>query len=289
MIVRAPASTANLGPSFDCAAAALDLWNELTLEGVADGYEVEIEGEGAGRAAARRDAPHLARVRTLRAGRRAPASRSSTASRSSAASARAPPRSRSGSSPAPRPRGREHTLGELLEAGAPLEGHSDNLAAALFGGVCVSWSRDGRVSAARIAADMPLEAVLTIPPERANTARSRAALPETVSHRDAAANAGSATMLGAAIAGADGALLRDAFDDRLHEPYRADTAPLLALVRDAELPGAVGATLSGSGPSVVVWAEKDSGERVAAELQRVLPDGTQVLPLRVVSKGASVQ
>jgi homoserine kinase len=285
--VRAPASTANLGPSFDCAAAALDLWNELTLEQVAEGFEVEIEGEGAGELP--RDETHL----TLRAFalfrpvdgyrftfvNRIPLERGLGSSAAAIALGLLAGAAASG---------REHTLQELLEAGAPLEGHSDNLAAALYGGVCVSWSRDGRVSAARIAADMPLEAILTIPHERANTARSRAALPETVSHRDAAANAGSATMLGAAIAGADGDLLRDAFDDRLHEPYRAGTAPLLAAVRDTDLPGAVGATLSGSGPSVVVWAEKDAGARVAAALQRVLPEGTQVLPMRVVSEGASI-
>jgi homoserine kinase len=286
--VRAPASTANLGPSFDCAAAALDLWNELTLEHRAAGYEVEIEGEGA--AELPRDETHL----TLRAfalfapleGHRFSFVNRIPLERGLGSSAAAIALGLLAGAAAS---GREHTLGELLEAGAPLEGHSDNLAAALYGGVCVSWSRNGRVTAARIAADMPVEPILTIPSTRANTARSRAALPETVSHGDAAANAGSATMLGAAIASADSSLLRAAFDDRLHEPYRASTAPLLAAVRGSDLPGAVGATLSGSGPSVVVWAEKDSIERVAAALQRALPGDTQVLPLRVVPEGAAIQ
>jgi homoserine kinase len=286
--VRAPASTANLGPSFDCAAAALDLWNELTLEPVAGGFEVEIEGEGADELP--RDHTHL----TLRAFalftpvdgyrftfvNRIPLERGLGSSAAAIALGLLAGAAASGG---------EHTLADLLEAGAPLEGHSDNLAAALYGGVCVSWSRNGHVAAARIAAQMPAEPVLTIPSARANTARSRAALPETVSHGDAATTAASATLLGAAIAGADPGLLRDAFNDRLHEPYRASSAPLLDAVRASDLPGAVGATLSGSGPSVVVWAEKDSAERVAAALERALPDGTRVLPLRVAHEGASIR
>jgi homoserine kinase len=288
MNVRAPASTANLGPSFDCAAAALDLWNELTIEPSAGGFEVQIEGEGADELP--RDATHL----TLRAFalfapvdgyrftfvNRIPLERGLGSSAAAIALGLLAGAAASGG---------EHTLAELLEAGAPLEGHSDNLAAALYGGVCVSWSRNGHVAAARIAAQMPAEPVLTIPSARANTARSRAALPETVSHGDAAATAGSATLLGAAIAGRDTALLRDALHDRLHEPYRASGAPLLDAVRATDLVGAVGATLSGSGPSVVVWAEQDSAEQVAAALERALPDGTRVLPLRVAHEGASIR
>ncbi len=112
-----------------------------------------------------------------------------------------------------------------------LEGHADNLAAALFGGVCISWRANGDVRAARIAADLPLASILAVPAGRTNTAQSRNGLPATVPHEDAAANAGYAAMLGAAIASGDAGLLRDALHDRLHEQYRLDAAPLLRVLQ----------------------------------------------------------
>ena len=287
MRVRAPASSANLGPSFDCAAVALDLWNELTVEPVEGGVEVEIEGEGADELP--RDSSHLAlRAFALFApvdGRRfsfvnrIPLERGLGSSAAAIALGLVAGAAASGD---------ERTADELLRAGAPLEGHTDNLAAALRGGVCVSWSRNGHVHAARIASDMPAAAVVAVPSSRANTARSRAALPEQVPHADAAATAGAATMLGAAIVRDDSDLLRDALADRLHEPYRARTAPLLELVRRSRPEGALGATLSGSGPSVVVWAERGAGERVGAALARAVPEGTRILALDVATEGAAV-
>ena len=121
---------------------------------------------------------------------------------------------------------------------------------------------------------------------RTSTAASRNGLPETVAHADAAANAGFAALLGAAVASGDAELLRAAFHDRLHEQYRADDAPLLAAVRASETDGAVGVTLSGSGPSVVVWTAHDRAEDVAGRLRASLPDDTRVLPLRVAQRGA---
>jgi len=130
----------------------------------------------------------------------------------------------------------------------PIEGHADNLAAALYGGVCFAMKRNGSIHAARIAADMPVGAILAVPATRMNTSQSRGGLPATVTHADAAHNAASAALLGAAIAGGDASLLRDAFDDRLHEQYRIADAPLLQQLRAHAPDGTVGVTLSGSGP-----------------------------------------
>jgi homoserine kinase len=100
--------------------------------------------------------------------------------------------------------------------------------------------------------------------------------------------AGAAAMLGAALASGDAALLREAFHDRLHEPYRLENAPLLGVLR-ANLPeGAAGVTLSGSGPSVVVWAAEEDAAGMAAELERDLSADTTVLPLRVAQRGATL-
>ena len=282
-MVRAPASTANLGPGFDCAGAALELWNELHVEEGTTG--IDIEGEGAGELP--RDEHHLAlrafalfatpAGRHFRFVNRIPLERGLGSSASAIALGLV-----AGAAVA----GESLTPGELLEAGEPLEGHGDNLAAALHGGVCLAWRRDGRIVARRIADDLPAVPIVAVPAARTNTEGSRAALPPTVSHADAAANSASAALLGAAVATGDVALLRDAFNDYLHEPYRR--TELLDRLRANPPAGTIGVTLSGSGPSVVVWAEPEHAGSVATELVRTLPEHTTVLPLRVAQTGAGL-
>ena len=144
------------------------------------------------------------------------------------------------------------------------------------------------VRAARIADGPPARVDPRRPGRAARAPRqSRNGLPATVTHEDAAANAGFAALLGAAVASGDAALLRAAFHDRLHEQYRADGDAALARDPTTSAPdGAVGVTLSGSGPSVVVWAAPDRADGVAAALESSLPDDTRVLPLRVAQEGA---
>ena len=287
--VVAPASTANLGPGFDAAAAALELWNEVVVEegSFPNGSGIAIEGEGA--AELPRDAAHL----TLRAFalfapvaghrfsfvNRIPLERGLGSSAAAIALGLVAGAAVGGSSP---------SLAELLALGEEIEGHADNLAAALYGGVCIATNRNGSTNVARIGSDMPVAAILAVPAARTNTAASRNGLPATITHADAAYNAASAALLGAAIASGDATFLRDAFDDRLHEQYRSADAPLLAALRADAPNGTVGITLSGSGPSVVVWAEKDRAEDVARELRDSLPEDTMVLPLRVAQKGATL-
>lgn len=281
--VLAPASTANLGPGFDAAGAALDLWNEAVVEDGA--FAVEVEGEGADEVV--RDASHLAlrafalfapvEDRRFSFRNRIPLERGLGSSAASIALGLV-----AGAAAA----GRDASPDELLAAGFELEGHADNLAAALNGGVCLSWNRNGAPHAARIADSLPAAAVLVVPAERTSTAESRDALPASVPHEDAVATAGAAALLGAAVAHGDAELLRVAFADRLHEPYRLASTPLRAL---AEQPPqrALGVTLSGSGPSVVVWVRPDDAADVAAELAASHPE-TTVLPLAVAERGAHV-
>jgi homoserine kinase len=265
--VHAPATTANIGAGFDCAASALDLWNEVELRDDGDG--------GVGR-------EHLA-VRAFE--RLAPIE-----GWSFAFTDRIPRERGLGSSAATIALGLtagalvagvEHSTDELLELGLDLEGHPDNLAAALAGGVVLTW--DGRV--ARIADDMPARPIALVPTERVATNEARASLPSSIPHVDAAYSAGRAALLGAALAGGSRDLFAAACDDRLHEPYRAANAPLLGAVR-SELPrGAIGATLSGSGPTVIVWAEPENADACAAELRERFAD-TDVLPLAITPRGA---
>jgi len=126
-----------------------------------------------------------------------------------------------------------------------------------------------------------------IPKQRVNTAESRSALPGSVPRDDAVFSVVRATLLGAALARGDPSLFAAAAGDRLHEPYRAAHAPQLAEIR-ADLPqGAIGATLSGSGPTVLVWATPGKAPAVASELASRFPD-CAIEVLAVSASGASV-
>ena len=273
MIVRAPATTANLGPGFDCAAVALDLWNELEVE---DGSGVAVEGEGAGELP--EDWSNLAiqaysllgspEGKSFRFSNRIPLERglgSSAAAIALGLAAAAP------GEPAER----------LLQLGSLLEGHSDNLAAALVGGACLTSG--GRI--AKVAETLPVVPVAIVPEGRVSTRGARAALPETVSHADAAFTAAHAALLGAGLASGRLDVLAGAFEDRLHEPYRAAAAPLLEAVRSEWPAGAIGVTLSGSGPTVIVWARPEQADDCENALARRFP-AERVLPLAVASRGA---
>lgn len=265
---RAPATTANLGPGFDVAAAALELWNEVEI--------TDATAEAA-------DLDHLA-VRAF--GRLAPID-----GLSFAFTDRIPRERGLGSSAATVAlglvagalvAGREPDPEELLRVGVDLEGHPDNLAAALAGGVCLTW--DGRI--ARVADSTPAQPIALVPAERVRTKGARAELPSEVSHADATYSVGRAALLGAALARSSTDLFAAALDDRLHEPYRAAKAPLLAAVR-SELPsGALGATISGSGPTVIVWTRHEDVHACSGELRERFSD-VDVLPLPVAGGGAA--
>ena len=222
MIVRAPATSANIGPGFDCAAVAFELWNELE---VTDGDGVSVEGEGVGEIAA--DASNLA-VRAYAlladpAGKHFRFTNRIPPERGLGSSAAAIALGLAAAAPATAP------LEQLLAAGLELESHSDNLAAALLGGLSITW--DGH--ATRIAETLPLHAVAVIPRARTSTAASRGTLPAMVAHADAAATAARAALLGSGAAAGDAELFAAALWDRLHEPYRPSAE--LTSIR-AELP-----------------------------------------------------
>jgi homoserine kinase len=283
-VFRAPASTANLGPGFDCAAAALDLWNELRVEARNGDTPVQIDGVGAD------ELPRDETNMTLRAfallapveehsfhfTNRIPLERGLGSSAAAVALGLAAGEAASGKRV-----GHE----ELLRLGLELEVHADNLAAAIVGGVCLTWSDDGHQRVAQIATELPLAPIAVVPEQRVPTGASRARLPALISHEDAAQSAGHAALLGAALASGDGELLAASFHDSLHEPYRGGDAPLLSELRFHLPVGSVGVTLSGAGPSVVVWARREQRDECVAELQHRLPQ-TNVGPLDVAPEGA---
>jgi len=264
--VRAPATTANVGPGFDCAAIALDLWNELEVSAGGDAPDLEHLGVRAFARVAPADGWSFKWTSRIPRERGLGSSASVIALGLVAASLlgheRADPE-------------------ELFALGLELEGHGDNLAAALAGGVCLTWG----TRIVRVADGPPAVPIAVIPETTVSTAASRAALPDSVPHADAAFSAGRATLLGAALASGSQELFAAAFDDRLHEPYRAASAPLLGAIKQQLPAGALGATLSGSGPTVIVWAPDENADACATELAARFP-GEHVLRLQSASSGA---
>jgi homoserine kinase len=264
--VRAPATTANLGSGFDCAAVALDIWNELELTRDERVPSADTHHLGIGA---------FARIAPVNGWRfdftyRIPRSSGLGSSASLIALGLVAGTIAAGTKPDPE---------RLLSEGLPLEGHPDNLAAALVGGATLTW--DGRIR--RIADAVPAEPIALRPAgEEVATEHSRTLLPISVPHEDAAFSAGRAALLGAALASGSEELFAAALDDRLHEPYRS---AFLAEVR-SELPqAALGAVLSGSGPTVIVWARRGAADECLAGLRHRWPE-VEATALRVSSRGA---
>jgi homoserine kinase len=268
MIVRAPATSANLGPGFDIAAVAFELWNELELHATTKSPP-DPEHLGV------RAFAHFADPEgwSFRFTDRIPRERGLGSSAAVVALGLLAGAAVAGLDP---------SAEDFLGAGLDLEGHPDNLAAALVGGVCLTW--EGRI--ARVADDVPATAVAVVPSQRLRTAEARTALPKTVGHDDAVFSAGHAALLGAALAAGDPDLLSASAADRLHEPYRASLVPQLAAIRDDLPPGALGATLSGAGPTVLVWAEKGRATETIVALKERFPEH-DVRRLKVSTRGAA--
>jgi homoserine kinase len=285
--VEVPATSANLGPGFDCLGLALDLHDTLTGEVVESGLVVDLEGEGAGTLP--RDERHLV-VRAMRAGfealdvappglvlravNRIPQSRglgsSSAAIVGGLALARA------------LVEGGSTTLDDpaLLRLATRIEGHPDNVAPALLGGFVVS-GHDGSETWGVSAPVLPaVSAVAFVPPRGVSTEVARGLLPADVPHATAAANSGRAALLVAALGGASEQLFR-ATEDFLHQQFRAPAMPeSLALVGSLRAAG-LAAVVSGAGPTVLVLTTDDD----PAPLLERCPAGWSAYPLAVDHAG----
>jgi homoserine kinase len=260
--VAVPATSANLGPGFDCLGLALDLHDLLTGEVVASGLEVEVVGEGA--ETLPRDERHLV-VRSMRAafkvlGVEPPGLRLRFENRI--------PQSRGlGSSSAAIVGGlalaRALVVGgerfddhSLLYLANQLEGHPDNVAPAVVGGFVVAGQdvvsgQTAEVWAISAPISRSISAVAFVPPTGESTEAARGLLPEQVPHAVAAANTGRAAMLVAALAGAPDQLFRGT-EDFLHQEFRSSAMPeSFALVTALRADG-LAAFISGAGPTVLV-------------------------------------
>ena len=156
---------------------------------------------------------------------------------------------------------------DLLNIVCELDGHPDNAAPALLGGLVIGTLTPAGVSAVRLE-PKDLKVVVAVPDFAVSTTEARRALPDSVPHRDAAFNVGRSGLLLGALATGEYHLLRVAMQDRLHQPYRAHLIPGLEDVIEVALAnGAHGACLSGSGPTVLAFAPEDSAITIASAMK----------------------
>ena len=271
--VRVPASSANLGPGFDALALALGLHNEVTME-EDESVSVSIEGEGAARLPRSEENVVVRGARALfdLTGRSFLGIKVTLVNR-------IPPGRGLGSSAAawlggivganallggPLPRD------DVLQLAARQEGHPDNVAAALLGGLTVAcWSQD-KVVAVSIPVPADLRWVVLIPEMESSTKEARAVLPHTVSREDAVFNVGRACLFVGGLLGDRPDLLGAAMEDRLHQPYRRQLFPWMdAVATAARSAGALGCVLSGAGPSLLAVV-RDGGKDVSEAMERAL-------------------
>ena len=259
--VAAPATTANLGPGYDCLGMALDLWNTVEVEPLSGGApSVAVAGEGAGELEAGAGNLVYRSMEFLHRelGRSIPPVRVTCANEiplarglgSSAAAIAA------GLVAANALSGGEFSSRELLEMAATIEGHPDNVAAAVMGGLQLVVTEESTLYTVPVSIPAAMHAVLFIPERRIATADARAVLPQHLNVADAVHNMARVALLVAGMATNHPEYLDIATQDRLHQPYRQPLFPAMKLLmkaaRDA---GALGAFLSGSGSTVLALTQ----------------------------------
>lgn len=275
VVVRVPGSSANLGPGYDCLGLALGVHDlvRVVARPAGDGVQVEVRGQGRDRIASgetnlvvRSVRTALARVGAPQPGLRLHCTNGVPHGRGVGSSAAAVV---AGVVAARGLLERPELLDDVtaLEVATDLEGHPDNAAASLLGGITVGWAGTGGARAVRIEPHDELACVVAVPEAELSTARARAMLPATVPHADAAFTVGRAALLVQAL-GRRPDLLLAATEDRLHQVYRASAMPEAATAMGLLRSQGLAAVVSGAGPSLLVLGRLDDDlpARVAALL-----------------------
>ncbi|HVQ19141.1 MAG TPA: homoserine kinase [Actinomycetes bacterium] len=291
--VRVPASSANVGPGYDTFGLALDLHDEIVVRVGEEGLDVDVAGEGEDKV--RRDARNLVvramhtafdrmggrpRGLEVRCLNRIPHGRGLGSSAAAIVGGMSAARALTV--------GGDERLDDerLLAIAAEVEGHPDNVAAALRGGFTVSWTDGGEVGSIAFSPHVDIVPVLFIPGAELRTAKARKALPEHVPHADAATNAARAALMVEAMTRRPG-LLMTATADLIHQEYRRAVMPRSLALLDELRSQQVPAVVSGAGPTVMALVDADVAEvlvgapRRGWRIQAVQPDrqGVQLLPL----------
>jgi homoserine kinase len=254
--VRVPATSANLGSGYDSFGLALALHNTVSAElSVSGEWHVQVLGEGENDETMRKGNRVIEAMVRLFAEAGRPDEAAHVYCRNEVPIGRGLGSSSAalvgGLVAANELMGRPFGEADIFRMAAELEGHPDNVAAALAGGFTMCW-RNGPFEFARVEPATGLAAVCVVSDAPLSTAKARELLPPAVPHEDAAFNVGRAGLLTAGIALGRSDLIGPGMRDRLHEPYRLAAVPDLDAVAEAlVIAGADGAALSGSGPTVI--------------------------------------
>ena len=322
VLVRVPATSANLGPGFDTLGLALRLHDEVEVRLAGSGLDIEVEGEGAAGIADTGESHLIVRAirvaldqldiaqpagLALRCRNRIPHGRGLGSSAAAIVAGLLAARALAGAATGPQ---------DVLPLAAMLEGHPDNVAPCLFGGLTIAWVADAagvagtagaagaagitalagaagglpRARAVRLDPHPAVHPVVFVAPEPVSTRVARGLLPAVVPHADAARNAGRAALLIAALTACPEVLL-DGTEDKLHQDYRAPAMPhshdLVTRLRAAGVP----AVVSGAGPSVLAFLAGKPGRDELIRLDSIAGEtGIEwhISPLAVEQQGASV-
>jgi homoserine kinase len=271
--IRVPATTANLGPGFDCLGMALKLYLKLEIEEVEGGLVVEYQGEGAEKFSAKKKedtltwkSTNLVLKRThkdihkkglkIRVFNEIPITRGLGSSASAIIG---------GIVGAARFYNIDLTNQEMLELALSLEGHMDNIVPALIGGLTLAYKTGKEeIKWTRIKTPLDLRVVLAIPDFTLSTGEMRKALPQKVTLSEAVFNLSRSALLVNSLQNSDWEVLAEAMEDKLHQPYRAPFIPGIEdMFSQIKKTGLAGIALSGSGPSVVSLTKVGSEEAIS--------------------------
>ena len=270
--IRVPATTANLGPGFDCLGLALKLYLNLEIEEVEEGLVIEYRGEGAEKFSAKKKEDTLiwksinlvlkkAHKDIHKKGLKIKAFNGIPITRGLGSSASA---IIGGIVGAARFYNINLTNQEMLELALTLEGHMDNITPALIGGLTLAYKTgQEEIKWTRIKTPLDLRVVVAIPEFTLNTKEMRKALPQKVALPEAVFNLNRSALLVNALQNSDWEVLAEAMEDRLHQPYRAPFIPGIEdMFSQIKKTGLAGVALSGSGPSVVSLTKKGREETI---------------------------
>lgn len=294
--VRVPATTANLGSGYDSFGMALCLYNEIEVDLCGTSLAIDIDGEGANELS--RDTSNLVYRGIMCALKRAGIS---VVGLRLKLTNRIPIESGLGSSASAIVgglvlgnciAGNVLNLEQLLELAVDIEGHPDNVVPALLGGFTVCcMNEDSRVIYARHSIPEGLEVIIAVPECHVCTAQARAVLPRAIPLRDAVFNLSRAALFVSAFITQDFELLKVGMQDRLHQPYRLGLIPGAEdAIEAAYNAGALGAAVSGSGPSIIAFS-KGNTDCIAKQMLRVFESSGQkcrIIVTRPTMHGAVV-
>src|SRR6266498_3629432 len=295
--IKVPATSANLGPGFDSLGLALDLWNESTVE-FADDFAVYVEGEGKDRLPQDRNniVIRAAEKFAESVGKELPPFAAHCINQ-------IPPGSGLGSSAAATLTGllaanalteSKLTDDEILCLAAELEGHPDNVAPALMGGLVVSTLSERKVIARKLPIT-PMQITVVLPDFYFPTKEARNSLPKQVDMQDAIHNISRAVLVTEAFRTGDLSLLGEAMTDKLHQPYRLKLIPGAEEAMHAMKSVSAAVALSGAGPSLIAFSKMESnvshGDAIGLAAKRAFEQAglsARIFQLGVSSRGAEI-